>query len=144
MPKGVGHGTSSGSCTPRVNDSARSPESALPPLRPCGYDAPSPCPAPCRKPVAPEARPTPCRAPPPFPPPRPRLLVRAGGARLLPGRRRALGAGADFLPYWSDRLLGSPFSDMARAGEALRPVADDVIDLGQGAPHFDLTPTAST
>src|SRR5262249_29656659 len=80
----------------------------------------------------------------PFPPLLARLLVRAGVARLLPGVRRALGAGADFLPYWSDRLLGSPFSDMARAGEALRPVADDVIHLGQGAPHFDRTPTAST
>jgi aspartate/methionine/tyrosine aminotransferase len=73
-----------------------------------------------------------------------RLLVRTGIARLLPGVQRRLDGGADFLRYYSDRLLGSPLGDLERAGAALTPQAADVIDLTQGAPQFDLLPSATT
>jgi aspartate/methionine/tyrosine aminotransferase len=73
-----------------------------------------------------------------------RLLVRTGVARCLPGTQRRLDGGADFLRYYSDRLLDAPFRELERAAEALAPQGPEVVDLTQGAPHFDLLPSGST
>lgn len=78
-----------------------------------------------------------------YPLPLVKLLIRAGLARFLPGVRR-LDGGAEFLRYCSDRVLGAPLEDLERGGEALEPLAPDVIDLGQGSPQFDLLPSGST
>lgn len=80
----------------------------------------------------------------PFPLPLAKLLIRAGLARFLPGARRRLDGGAEFLRYYSDRVLAAPLAELERAGDALEPPAADVIDLGQGAPRFDLLPSGST
>jgi aspartate/methionine/tyrosine aminotransferase len=71
-------------------------------------------------------------------------LVRSGLASLLPGVRRRLDGGGDFLRYFSDRLLAAPFAELERAAELLRAQGPDVIDLSQGSPRFDLTPSGST
>jgi aspartate/methionine/tyrosine aminotransferase len=73
-----------------------------------------------------------------------KLLVRTGLARFLPGVRRRLQGGAEVLRYCSDRLLTAPLDELERAGKALEPRADDVLDLAQGAPRFDLLPSASS
>jgi aspartate/methionine/tyrosine aminotransferase len=79
-----------------------------------------------------------------YPLPLIKLLIRTGLAHLLPGVRHRLDSGADFLRYYSDRVLGAPLEDLERAGAALEPVADDVIDLAQGSPQFDLLASGST
>jgi aspartate/methionine/tyrosine aminotransferase len=73
-----------------------------------------------------------------------RLLVRSGIARLLPGLQRRLEGGADFLRYYSDRLLGSPLSQLERLATALADDSPEVIDLSAGSPRFDLLPSATT
>jgi aspartate/methionine/tyrosine aminotransferase len=73
-----------------------------------------------------------------------KLLIRTGVARLLPGVRRRLGSGGEYLRYYSDRLLASPFADLEQVAAALEPHGADVIDLAQGAPRFDLLPSGST
>jgi aspartate/methionine/tyrosine aminotransferase len=80
----------------------------------------------------------------PYPLPLVKLLIRTGLARLLPGVRHCLDSGADFLRYYGDRVLGAPLEELERAGEALEPVAADVIDLAQGSPQFDLLPSGGT
>jgi aspartate/methionine/tyrosine aminotransferase len=79
-----------------------------------------------------------------YPLPLVKLLIRTGLARLLPGVRHRLDSGADFLRYYSDRVLGAPLNDLERIGDALEPQAADVIDLAQGSPSFDLLPSGST
>jgi aminotransferase len=68
-----------------------------------------------------------------------RLLVRIGVARLVPGLQRRLDGGADFLRYYSDRLLGSPLAQLEQIA-ALAPDAPDVIDLAAGSPCLDVLP----
>lgn len=72
-----------------------------------------------------------------------KLLVRSGVARWLPGVRRRLEGGGDFLHYFSDHLLSAPFDDLEAVAACLEPHGPEVIDLGQGAPRFDLLPTLS-
>jgi aspartate/methionine/tyrosine aminotransferase len=73
-----------------------------------------------------------------------KLLIRTGLARLLPGVRRRLGGGGDFLRYYSDRLLGAPLDELERLAAELEEPGPDVIDLALGAPRFDLLPSAGT
>jgi aspartate/methionine/tyrosine aminotransferase len=80
----------------------------------------------------------------PYPLPLVKLLIRTGLARLLPGVGRRLDSGADFLRYYGDRVLGAPLEELERAGEALEPLAPDIIDLSQGSPQFDLLPSGGT
>jgi aspartate/methionine/tyrosine aminotransferase len=79
-----------------------------------------------------------------YPPWLARLLVRSGVARLLPGLQRRLEGGADFLRYFSDRMLGSPLGQLERIAAALEPDTPDVIDLSAGAPRFNLLPSSTT
>jgi aspartate/methionine/tyrosine aminotransferase len=72
-----------------------------------------------------------------------KLLIRLGVAPLLPGIQRRLKGGADFLRYYSDRLLTSPLEDLPGLASALEPQGAEVIDLSQGAPRFDLLPSVS-
>jgi aspartate/methionine/tyrosine aminotransferase len=58
--------------------------------------------------------------------------------------RRRLDGGGDYLRYFSDRLLAAPFAELEQAVELLQTQEPDVIDLAQGSPRFDLTPSAST
>jgi aspartate/methionine/tyrosine aminotransferase len=73
-----------------------------------------------------------------------RLFVRSGAARLLPGLQRRLDGGAEYLRYYSDRLLGSPLAQLERVAAALEEAAPDVIDLTAGSPRFDLLPSSTT
>lgn len=66
-----------------------------------------------------------------------RFLINTGLARLLPGVQRRLDGGADFLRYYSDRLLSSPLAELERLASAIDPVTADVIDLAAGSPNFD-------
>jgi aspartate/methionine/tyrosine aminotransferase len=73
-----------------------------------------------------------------------KLLVRLGVARWLPGVRRRLDGGGDFLRYYSDCLLAAPFAELERAAGILERHGADVIDLAQGTPAIDPVPSGST
>ena len=73
-----------------------------------------------------------------------KLLIHSGAARWFPGVQRRLGGGADFLRYYSNRLLASPLGQLEEAAANLQPSGVDVIDLTRGAPSFDVLPSAST
>jgi aspartate/methionine/tyrosine aminotransferase len=73
-----------------------------------------------------------------------RLLTRTGLARFLPAVRRLADGGAAFLHYYSDRVLAAPSRELRETVGLLEPSGRDVIDLSQGAPVFDLVPSAST
>jgi aspartate/methionine/tyrosine aminotransferase len=79
-----------------------------------------------------------------YPPWLARLLVRSGVARLLPGLQRRLDGGADFLRYYSDRLLGSPLGQLEDLAAALESDSPEVIDLSAGSPRFNLLPSSTT
>jgi aspartate/methionine/tyrosine aminotransferase len=73
-----------------------------------------------------------------------RLLIRLGLPRLLPGLQRRLEGGAEYLRFYSDRLLSSPLAELQRLAAALEEDSPDVIDLASGAPRFDLLPSSGT
>ncbi len=73
-----------------------------------------------------------------------KLLIHLGVARHLPGVRRRLHGGADYLHYYSNRLLTAPHDDLPTAATFLQTHGADVLDLAMGAPRFDLVPSAST
>ena len=73
-----------------------------------------------------------------------KLLIHTGLARLLPSLQRRLEGGADFLCYYSNRLLCSPLAELERTVASLEPVGAEVIDLARGSPCFDLLPSSST
>ena len=73
-----------------------------------------------------------------------KLLIHTGLARLLPSVQRRLDGGADFLRFYSNRLLCSPLTELERAVAGLEPVGAEVIDLGRGSPCFDVLPSSST
>jgi aspartate/methionine/tyrosine aminotransferase len=69
-----------------------------------------------------------------------RLLIHTSIARLLPGLQRRLEGGAEYLRYYSDRLLAAPLDRLERINAALADDPPDVIDLASGSPRFDLAP----
>jgi aspartate/methionine/tyrosine aminotransferase len=73
-----------------------------------------------------------------------RFLIRTGLARLVPGVQRRLEGGADYLRFWSDRLLSSPLSLLERIAGVVEGDSQEVIDLASGSPRFDLLASAST
>lgn len=73
-----------------------------------------------------------------------RLLVRSGIARLLPWVQRAMDGGAEYLRFYSDRLLGSPLGDLPHLAAYLGEAGPDVVDLADGCPRFDLFPSGTT
>ncbi len=73
-----------------------------------------------------------------------KLLVRLGIAGHLPGVRRLLDGPATGLRYCSDRLLAAPLDALPILANALEPAMSDAIDLAQGAPRFDLLPSATS
>ncbi|HEY7314910.1 MAG TPA: pyridoxal phosphate-dependent aminotransferase [Gemmataceae bacterium] len=73
-----------------------------------------------------------------------KLLIQTGLARLLPGVQRRLGGGANFLRYYSNRLLTSPLWELECAADSLETQGTDVLDLAQGFPCFDMLPSAGT
>jgi aspartate/methionine/tyrosine aminotransferase len=73
-----------------------------------------------------------------------KLLARLGVAGRLPWVRRRLGRAADSLRYFSDRVLDAPWDELRQWAGQLAPPAPDVIDLSQGSPRFDLTPSTTT
>jgi len=79
-----------------------------------------------------------------YPPMLVRLLVRSGLARYLPGVRRLTDGGADYLPYYSQRLLGAPHAALQDFAAFLDAPGPDAIHLALGAPTFDLAPSAGT
>jgi aspartate/methionine/tyrosine aminotransferase len=73
-----------------------------------------------------------------------KLLVRTGLARFLPSVRRWTDGGGAFVRYYSDRVLAAPHAELHTAAEFLELHGPDAIDLAQGAPSFDLTPSGTT
>jgi aspartate/methionine/tyrosine aminotransferase len=73
-----------------------------------------------------------------------RWLVRTGIARWLPSVRRIADGSAAYLHQLSDRVLATPFAELAAAAEFWDAPAPDAIDLALPAPRFDLTPSGST
>jgi aspartate/methionine/tyrosine aminotransferase len=73
-----------------------------------------------------------------------KLLIHTGLARILPSVQRRLGGGAEFLHYYSNRLLGSPLEELERLMSDLEPVGPEVIDLARGSPCFDILASSST
>lgn len=73
-----------------------------------------------------------------------RLLVHSGVAQLLPGLRRRLDGGTEYLRYYSDRLVSAPLAQLERLAAALEECPPDVIDLTAGSPRFDLLPSSTT
>jgi aspartate/methionine/tyrosine aminotransferase len=69
-----------------------------------------------------------------------RLLIQTRIVRLLPGLQRRLEGGAEYLRYYSDRLLAAPLERLERIAASLADDSPDVIDLAGGSPRFDLTP----
>lgn len=72
-----------------------------------------------------------------------KLLIHSGAARWLPGVRRRLGD-ADFLRYYSNRLLAAPLRQLEEATANLHAPGVEVIDLTRGSPSFDVLPSATT
>ncbi len=70
-----------------------------------------------------------------------KLLIHLGIARRLPGVRRLLDGGAEYLHHYSDRLLASPLHLLPDAAAFLERRGPDVIDLSEGTPRFDLLPS---
>jgi aspartate/methionine/tyrosine aminotransferase len=73
-----------------------------------------------------------------------KLFIHTGLARLLPSVRRHLVGGADFLRYYSNRLLTSPLWELEYAAAGMALHGPEVIDLSQGSPSFDVLPSTST
>jgi aspartate/methionine/tyrosine aminotransferase len=73
-----------------------------------------------------------------------KLFIHLGLARFLPSVQRRLGGGADYLRYYSNRLLSSPLWELDHVAAGLEPHGPEVIDLSRGSPCFDLLPSAST
>ncbi|HTU23441.1 MAG TPA: pyridoxal phosphate-dependent aminotransferase [Gemmataceae bacterium] len=73
-----------------------------------------------------------------------KLLIQSGAARWLPGVQRRLGGGANFLRYYSNRLLSSPLRQLEDTAASLQPPGVEVIDLTRGSPSFDVLPSGST
>ena len=73
-----------------------------------------------------------------------KLLIRSGVARWLPRVRRWTDGGGAFLRYYSDRILSTPFQAVCEAATLLESPGPDAIDLSQGAPRFDVTPSSTT
>lgn len=72
-----------------------------------------------------------------------KMLVRSGLASWLPSIRRRLDGVSAYLRHCSDRVLATPLGDLETIARCLEPQGPDVIDLGQGAPRFDILPTVS-
>jgi aspartate/methionine/tyrosine aminotransferase len=73
-----------------------------------------------------------------------KILIRSGIARWLPAPHRLADGAGPFLHYYSDRVLSAPLEQLRDAASLVRASGPDGIDLAQGAPVFDLVPSAST
>jgi aspartate/methionine/tyrosine aminotransferase len=71
-------------------------------------------------------------------------FIRTGIARWLPSVRRWTDGGGAFLRFYSDRLIGAPLQAVFDAAALLEAPGPDAIDLSQGSPRFDLTPSTTT
>jgi len=70
-------------------------------------------------------------------------LVRTGVARHLPVARRLTGDGADFLKYYSDKVLAAPIEELIDPGTFPEAPACDVVNLNLAAPRFE-SPVSGT
>ncbi len=73
-----------------------------------------------------------------------KLLVRCGLARWWPSVKRQLGEGAEYLGYFSDRVLAAPHAELSDLAPYFDAHGVEVIDLARGEPRFDVVPSAST
>jgi aspartate/methionine/tyrosine aminotransferase len=73
-----------------------------------------------------------------------KFLIRSRIARLLPSIKCMTDGGASFLHYYSDRVLLSPHAELRYAANLLENRGPEVMDLGSGAPDFDLVPSGSS
>jgi aspartate/methionine/tyrosine aminotransferase len=73
-----------------------------------------------------------------------RILIRLRIPAWLPRIGSWLEEYAGHWQHYSDRLLAAPVDSLRMAALLLKPRPSEVIDLGQGSPHFDLVPSAST
>ncbi len=66
-----------------------------------------------------------------------KLLIRSGLARHLPGMKRLADGGADFLHYYSNRVLGSARGDLSQVAQLFESPPPDVIDLSYSVPRVE-------
>ncbi len=66
-----------------------------------------------------------------------KLLVRTRVAKFLPAADRLTGGGADFLRYYSDRVLAAPVEELLDPATFPQPPGPEVMDLNLAAPRFD-------
>jgi aspartate/methionine/tyrosine aminotransferase len=66
-----------------------------------------------------------------------KLLVRAGVARFLPAARRLADGGADYLRYYSDRVLAAPVGELLDPATFPEAPGPDVMNLNLPVPQFD-------
>ena len=73
-----------------------------------------------------------------------KLVARSRLARWLPLAQRLTDGGAGYLHYFSDRVLAAPHREICEAATFLAAPGPDTIDLAQGSPRFDLTPSGGS
>ncbi len=73
-----------------------------------------------------------------------KLIARSRLAHWLPLAQRLTDGGASFLYYFSDRVLAAPHRELCEAATFLGTPGPDTIDLAQGSPRFDLTPSGGS
>ncbi len=72
-----------------------------------------------------------------------KLLIHLDLAKYLPGVQQRLNGGADFLRYYSNRLLLSPLDELPDAATFVERHAPDILDLALGVPAIDAAPYGS-
>jgi aspartate/methionine/tyrosine aminotransferase len=72
------------------------------------------------------------------------LLIRTGVARRLAAVQRLTSGGGLFLHHYSNRVLAAPHAELREAAVFQDFNEPGGIDLGLGAPRFDLVPSSST
>lgn len=72
-----------------------------------------------------------------------KILIHTGLARWLPSLRHCRDD-AEFLRYYSNRLLASPLRELERFAAEQNAPGAEVIDLAHGSPRFDCLPSLTT
>jgi aspartate/methionine/tyrosine aminotransferase len=67
-----------------------------------------------------------------------KLLVRTGLAKFVPSVRRALDGGEQYLRFYSDRTLATPFRQLTDSALFPSVATPDSIDLAMGSPRCEL------
>lgn len=69
-----------------------------------------------------------------------KFLIRTGIARFLPAARRLTDGGAEYLHYYSDRVLAAPISELLDSS-TFPEAGPDVLDLNDPVPRLEFAAT---